>query len=118
MSNRNYPAASEVRSREGWSTMFKVSLRPPGSLLRVGFFGLAGCSGPTPAASPAPSADAPTNTSGENKATSTAAATAAIDPCSLLHLSDLTQYGSFTGPAPKSLGGARTCGFQRKLASA
>jgi hypothetical protein len=118
MSNRNYPAASEVRSCEGWSTVFKVSLRPTVLLLAVGIFGLAGCSGSTPAATPAPSADAPTNISGEKKATSTAAATAAIEPCSLLNLSDLTQYGSFTGPAPKSLGGARTCGFQRKLASA
>jgi hypothetical protein len=96
--------------------MFKVSLPPTVLLFAVGIFGLAGCSGSTPVASPVPSADAPT--SDEKKATSTATATAAIEPCSLLNLSDISQYGSFAGPNSRSLGGARSCGFQRKLASA
>jgi hypothetical protein len=103
--------------------MLKLTVRPAVLLLAVGIVGLAGCSSPQPGMA-LPSTGVPTSASG-GKTTSTpagpssgAAGTSSIDPCSLLSASDLTQYGTFSGPDKKNLGGARVCAFLRTLASA
>jgi hypothetical protein len=103
--------------------MLKLTVRPAVLLLAVGVFGLAGCSSSQPGTA-LPSTGVPTSASG-GKTTSTpagpsssAAGTSSIDPCSLLSASDLTQYGTFSGPDKKNLGGARVCAFLRTLASA
>jgi hypothetical protein len=104
--------------------MLKLTVRPAVLLFAAGILGLAGCSSPQPGTA-LPSTGVPTSASG-GKTTSTpagpsspaAAGTSSIDPCSLLSASDLTQYGTFSGPDKKNLGGARVCAFQRTLASA
>ncbi|MFJ9784334.1 DUF3558 family protein [Amycolatopsis sp. NPDC101161] len=40
------------------------------------------------------------------------------DPCSLLEMSDLSSYGEFLEPRKQTLGGARSCSYQQKIASA
>ncbi|MDT7805705.1 MAG: hypothetical protein QOI78_9138 [Actinomycetota bacterium] len=40
------------------------------------------------------------------------------DPCSLLEMGDLSSYGTFNEPDVKTLGGARTCSYRKKIASA
>jgi hypothetical protein len=40
------------------------------------------------------------------------------DPCSLLEAGDLSSYGEFNAPVNKTLGSARSCSYQKKLASA
>ncbi|GLY40798.1 hypothetical protein Amsp01_068210 [Amycolatopsis sp. NBRC 101858] len=40
------------------------------------------------------------------------------DPCSLLEMSDLSSYGEFMEPRKQTLGGARSCSYQQKIASA
>ncbi|HEV7979376.1 DUF3558 domain-containing protein [Amycolatopsis sp.] len=105
--------------------MSKVIARPALLLLVVGAFGLAGCSsseigtavpstGLPSSGQPQPSPTAPPESSTQGGS----AGTASVQPCSLLSATDLTEYGTFNGPDEKELGGARTCGFQRKLASA
>lgn len=105
--------------------MPKVIARPALLLLVVGAFGLAGCSS-SEGGTAIPSTGLPS--SGQTQTSPTAppesstqggnAATASVQPCSLLSATDLAEYGSFNGPEEKELGGARTCAFQRKLESA
>ncbi len=38
--------------------------------------------------------------------------------CSLLEMSDLSSYGKFHDPVKKSIGGARSCSYRQKIASA
>ena len=102
--------------------MSTVTARPVLLLLAAGVLGLAGCSS-SQAGNAIPSAGAPST--GQTSSTSAAVPTsggaansASIEPCSLLSATDLTAYGTFTGPDKKELGGARVCMFQRQLASA
>jgi hypothetical protein len=105
--------------------MPKLTVRPVLLLLTAGLFGLAGCSSSQPGMA-LPSTGVPTSASaGQTTSTapagpssSAAVGTSSIDPCSLLRVSDLTQYGSFSGPGKENLGGARVCGFQRTRQSA
>lgn len=46
------------------------------------------------------------------------AATADLDPCSLLNAGQLAKYGTFSTGKPKNLGGARGCDFGKELKSA
>jgi hypothetical protein len=94
-------------------------------LFAAAAFGLAGCSN-SEAGNPVPSAGGPSSSADSGSAPSTApssaggssAATTSIQPCSLLSASDLAEYGTFTGPTERELGGARACSFLRKLESA
>lgn len=82
---------------------------------------LAGCTSTQPGtASPAQS---PTANGGETSSPQSPAAggggTRSItDPCTLLEKGDLTSYGEFKEPENKTLGGARVCKYQKKIASA
>jgi hypothetical protein len=105
--------------------MLKHAVRPALLLLVAGVFAVAGCStaetgNPSPSSDPpAGSTSAPTSPAAPTGSSpGGVAATSSIEPCSLLSVNDLTQYGSFSGPESKELGGARACGFQRQLASA
>lgn len=40
------------------------------------------------------------------------------DPCSLLEAGDVSSYGTFNAPVKQTLGSARSCSFQKKIASA
>jgi hypothetical protein len=105
--------------------MVKHAARSVLLLFVAGVFSLAGCSSPE-TGTPGPSPDVPTGATGAPSSSASAptssaggtAATASIDPCSLLSKSDLTEYGTFTGPESKEQGGARACIFTRQLASA
>ncbi|WIY04194.1 DUF3558 family protein [Amycolatopsis mongoliensis] len=82
---------------------------------------LAGCTstqGGT--ASPAQSPSATESGSPETSSSSTGGSgTQSItDPCSLLEMSDLSSYGEFLEPRKQTLGGARSCSYQQKIASA
>jgi hypothetical protein len=106
--------------------MPKLTAGPVLLLFAATAFGLAGCSS-SEAGNPVPSAGVPSSSSDSGPASSTApsstggsssADTASIKPCSLLGVSDLAEYGTFTGPTERELGGARGCSFQKQLASA
>ena len=62
-----------------------------------------------------PSPAATTSSGAASSDTSSAApggaATASLDPCSLLLASDLTSYGTFIGPNKREEFGARSCGY-------
>jgi hypothetical protein len=105
--------------------MPKLVARPVLLMLAVGVVALAGCSSPE-SGNPSPSTTVPPSSSGvpsspvapTSSSPGGTAATSAIDPCSLLGVSDLTQYGTFSGPTPSNAAAARSCIFQRQLASA
>jgi hypothetical protein len=105
--------------------MPKLVARPVLFLLAAGVLGLAGCSTPE-SGNPSPSTTAPASSGGApsspasptSSSSSGTAATSAVDPCSLLGVSDLAQYGTFSGPTPSNAAAARSCIFQRQLASA
>ncbi len=67
---------------------------------------LTGCT-TTLSGSPSPGEVSPSTT------TSSAGASTALDPCSLLLMSDLTSYGTFKGPARDDIGGSRACTFNQ-----
>jgi len=105
--------------------MLKLVARPVLFLLAAGVLGLAACStpetgNPTPSTNvPASSGGTPSSPVSPTKSSSGGTATtAAVDPCSLLGVSDLAQYGSFSGPTPSNAAAARSCIFHRQLASA
>jgi hypothetical protein len=81
---------------------------------------LAGCTstqGGT--ASPAQSSSATESGAPETSSTSGGGGTESItDPCSLLEVGDLGSYGEFNAPVNKTLGTARSCSYQKKIASA
>src|SRR5690242_13561900 len=81
---------------------------------------LAGCTttqGGT--ASPAPSSSVGESSAPESSSASGGGGTQSItDPCSLLEPGDLTGYGEFDPPEKDTLGGARVCSYQKKIASA
>lgn len=104
--------------------MPKLTAGPVLLLFAAAAFGLAGCSN-SEAGNPVASAGGPSSSSDSSSAPSTSATgssssvnTTSIQPCSLLAVSDLSEYGTFTGPTDKELGGARLCSFQKQLASA
>ncbi|MDS0132846.1 DUF3558 domain-containing protein [Amycolatopsis sp. CM201R] len=80
---------------------------------------LAGCTGTqTGTASPAPSSSASTAPTESSSSAGGGGTQSITDPCSLLELGDLSSYGQFNQPESKTLGGARTCKYQKKIASA
>jgi len=103
--------------------MPKLTAGPALLLFTAAAFGLAGCSS-SEAGNPVPSAGVPSSSSDSGPAPSTpstgssAVDTTSIQPCSLLDVSALAEYGTFTGPTERELGGARGCSFQKQLASA
>ncbi|UOZ09232.1 DUF3558 family protein [Amycolatopsis sp. WQ 127309] len=88
--------------------------------LAVGGALLAGCTstqGGT--ASPAQTPSATDSGAPETSSSSSGGGTESItDPCSLLEVGDLGSYGEFNAPVNKTLGSARSCSYQKKIASA
>ncbi|MEU0536931.1 DUF3558 family protein [Amycolatopsis tolypomycina] len=79
---------------------------------------LAGCTSTQPGtASPAQSSSASAAPT-ESSSAGGSGTQSITDPCSLLEMSDLSSYGQFNQPESKTLGGARTCKYQKKIASA
>ncbi|MEA5361606.1 DUF3558 family protein [Amycolatopsis sp., V23-08] len=81
---------------------------------------LAGCTstqGGT--ASPAQSPSAGDSSAPETSASAGGGGTESIsDPCTLIEAGDLSSYGEFNPPVSKKLGTARSCSYQKKIASA
>ncbi|HET6705904.1 DUF3558 family protein [Amycolatopsis sp.] len=82
---------------------------------------LAGCTTTQPGtASPATTsaANGGETSAPESSATGGGGTQSITDPCTLLEMGDLTTYGEFKEPENKTLGGARVCKYQKKIASA
>ncbi|MCR6486402.1 DUF3558 domain-containing protein [Amycolatopsis sp. OK19-0408] len=80
---------------------------------------LTGCTstqGGTASPAQSPSASAPATS--ESSSTGGAGTESITDPCSLLEAGDLSSYGEFNPPENGTLGGARVCSYQKKIASA
>jgi hypothetical protein len=81
---------------------------------------LAGCTstqGGT--ASPVQSPSAGESSAPETSSSSGGGGTESIsDPCSLIEVGDLSSYGEFKAPVSKKIGTARSCSYQKKIASA
>ncbi|HEY3465294.1 MAG TPA: DUF3558 domain-containing protein [Amycolatopsis sp.] len=81
---------------------------------------LAGCTstqGGTASPVQSPSASAPETS--ESSSSSGGGGTQSItDPCTLIEPGDLSSYGEFNPPRNQTVGGARTCNYQKKIASA
>lgn len=81
---------------------------------------LAGCTstqGGT--ASPAQSPSASETGAPETSSSSSGGGTQSItDACSLIEVSDLSSYGEFSPPQSQTISGARSCKYQKKIASA
>lgn len=89
-------------------------------LFAVSLFGLSACSGEEPGnALPTDSAvSTESSPASDKQSPQTDAATASLDPCSLLGPSDLAEFGTFGDGESKQLGGARGCSFYKELDSA
>ncbi|MEU5264909.1 DUF3558 domain-containing protein [Amycolatopsis sp. NPDC021455] len=70
-------------------------------------------------ASPAQTSSAGGTSAPETTSVAGGAGTKSItDPCSLLQMSDLSSYGQFDPPDSKKIGTARSCSYQKTIASA
>ena len=69
-------------------------------------------------ASPAQSPSAGESKTPESTSSGGGGTQSITDPCSLLKMSDLTSYGQFDPPENGKIGTARSCSYQKQIASA
>ncbi|WP_410562396.1 DUF3558 family protein [Amycolatopsis sp. cmx-4-61] len=69
-------------------------------------------------ASPAQSPAASESKAPESSSSGGGGTQSITDPCSLLEMNDLTSYGQFDPPENGKIGSARSCSYQKQIASA
>jgi hypothetical protein len=85
----------------------------------AGVFLLAGCTGTqNGTATPANSESSAPASGGSGSADPGDATTTALEPCALLTAADVSPYSTFGEAKEQKLGGARTCGYLNKTATA